>query len=109
MIPKGYPKSVQGSKMELYFAVIVNAGGKSFALPDSILSNGFTKAKDALERSLNIKVISFQIVKKPRVGKNTSGDKTDSSKGGLAAGLVVTALAVIFIIIVAVYALRKRR
>lgn len=109
MIPKGYPKSVQGSKMEFFFAVIMNVGGKSFTLPDSTLTNGFTKAKNVLEKSLNITVTGFQIVKKPRVAKNTSNDKSDLSKSGLAVGLVVTALALIFIIMVAVYALRKKR
>ena len=107
MIPSGYPKMVTKSRVELRFAIIINAAGKSSALPETLLYRGFEAVKDGFSKSLNATVAGYQILKKPSIGKRTGNNS--SSKGGLTAGLVVLALVVIFVVVIAVYVLRKRR
>ena len=110
LMPKGYPSSDNKTKLELYFAVIIKVNGKSFVLPDSDLFNGFDKAKDAISKSLNVTIVGYTLSKRSQIGKNRSDKNGDGSNSrGLAAGLVVLALVLTFIIIVAVYTLRKRR
>ena len=108
MIPSGYPKMVTKSRVELRFAIIINAAGKSSALPETLLYRGFEAVKDGFSKSLNATVADYQIVKKPSIGKKT-GNNSSSNKGGLTAGLVVLALVLIFVVVIAVYVLRKRR
>ena len=109
MIVKGYPKQGKDASLDVQFAVIINTGGKSIAMPPSLLTSGFDTVKGAFARSLNITVRSYQTIttKKPDVRKSKSDESSKS--GGLAAGLIVLILALIFITIVAVYTLRKRR
>lgn len=112
LIINGYPKSGEGSTVDLQYSVITKADGKTFVLPVSVLFDGFETMKSAFSTSLNVNVTAYKTItikeSKSKESKS-NGDKNASKSGGLAAGLVVLFLALSTIIVVAIYILRKKR
>ena len=105
----GYPKRISDSSMELRYAVLGN-DGTAFLISSSVAVNGFESFKSSFAASLNIKIIKVYKISTvpPKSGKN-KGKDTDSSTGGLAAGMVILVLCLITAMVLLTYFYKKRR
>eukprot|EP00795_Rhopilema_esculentum_P014314 gene14314-5353_t len=109
IVMTGYPKKISDSSMELRYAVLGN-DGTAFLISSSVAVNGFESFKSSFAASLNIKVIKVYKISTvaPKSGKNKGRD-TDSSTGGLAAGMVILVLCLITAMALLTYFYKKRR